>query len=407
MPRIEVKLRRPSTSASFGFSIGTKQGRHIVTSQGGTPASRLLMLRDEIVAIDDVEVRSRSHDYLISLLSGATTVSVTVEREDNGDGGTPPLTHTVAWGASSPTETTPSTTRPAAHKSPVSLDRDRQPHMFSANDKDDDHEVYTTRSRPNAAPEPSPEIAAGLPGAWITAQTPVVVAPKALQRPSTGTLLDEGELITPQRPTAVSTRSSERRRALPGVPASGSVTAHHRSSRGLLGKRRADAEGMGDSRRGTGASGKPALPRTVRQEHEAIASRLSVKASAKNWSKEQLNRKIAEEKAKEKRRRIATQEQARELSVVKPSLSARAAANGKLAPPPEPAYRLLPGYCAKGPTTTRTISKKGRPLGLSIVGGRDTELGAVYIKNVKANSAVAVDGYITVGDKVLELNNQE
>ena len=41
------------------------------------------------------------------------------------------------------------------------------------------------------------------------------------------------------------------------------------------------------------------------------------------------------------------------------------------------------------------------------MGGKDTALGAVYVKAVKPGSASALDGKINAGDKVLLVNTNE
>lgn len=56
-----------------------------------------------------------------------------------------------------------------------------------------------------------------------------------------------------------------------------------------------------------------------------------------------------------------------------------------------------------GQETMIEIDKGGRGLGLSIVGGSDTVLGAVVIHEVYPDGAAAKDGRLEPGDQVLEV----
>lgn len=76
------------------------------------------------------------------------------------------------------------------------------------------------------------------------------------------------------------------------------------------------------------------------------------------------------------------------------------AAAKKLSGTNTPTSCIVPGQ-----ETMIEIDKGGRGLGLSIVGGSDTVLGAVVIHEVYSDGAAAKDGRLEPGDQVLEVNS--
>lgn len=60
-----------------------------------------------------------------------------------------------------------------------------------------------------------------------------------------------------------------------------------------------------------------------------------------------------------------------------------------------------------GKETTIEITKEKLGLGLSIVGGSDTPLGAVIIHEVYPDGAAAMDGRLRPGDQILEVNSED
>ena len=93
---IFVTLERESTTDSFGVWIGaTEDGRQVLTKVEGDMAKVLLKVGDEIMAIDNSPVSSMfshpdlpavlNHDSLLERITAATTMKLTILREDSDE----------------------------------------------------------------------------------------------------------------------------------------------------------------------------------------------------------------------------------------------------------------------------------------------------------------------------------
>ncbi|KAH9366590.1 hypothetical protein HPB48_010910 [Haemaphysalis longicornis] len=82
--------------------------------------------------------------------------------------------------------------------------------------------------------------------------------------------------------------------------------------------------------------------------------------------------------------------------------SRRSSSRPTAAPPPPRSDVIRPGR-----PTAIEITKEKLGLGLSIVGGSDTPLGAVIIHEVYPDGAAAMDGRLRPGDQILEVNGED
>uniref|UniRef100_A0A8C9QXL8 PDZ domain-containing protein n=1 Tax=Scleropages formosus TaxID=113540 RepID=A0A8C9QXL8_SCLFO len=88
------------------------------------------------------------------------------------------------------------------------------------------------------------------------------------------------------------------------------------------------------------------------------------------------------------------------------SPSSVSGANGSSGPPAPNTFSSNPATCpiTPGCETTIKVCKGHNGLGLSIVGGRDTLLGAIVIHEVYEDGAAFKDGRLRAGDQILEVN---
>ena len=380
MEELRVELKRPGTHVSFGFNVGTSRGHHVVSSVSPDGLSQgKLLVDDEIVAVNGQDVSRRSHDFVVSLLCRDVRLELLVHRRPRAR---------QAWGAD-PDDSRGSLRNGRVLPGSAIYDEDH------ADGADDSHDVRTTKLLRASAEPASPVPGAPSPGA------------------------DPGgiDYITPsRRPPSTARSSRASRRQLPSSPGTAGTLSSRESLRKALtasspqARRKALEERAMAARRrqeSTLAAAAPSHGATIKASHETIVDRLTKTAETAGWTAEQLNRKIAEEKARERRQRLTEEAaaQADRHTTARPAAPPTKATKRSTAR--KPSYQTLPGFLAQGEVVHRTVQKNGRRLGLSIIGGTDTDLGAVFIKHVKSNSAMADDGAIEPGDKVLELNGEE